>query len=150
MRVTYHHNWADHMYERCWLLWWGRFHSFNNYYDTGQYNTMTQTARGAQFRSDNDILENNGNTYPFFNYSEFATVFPPAGKIRVENPYIINNAPYEENDRLNVFNPAADYNYTPDPANETLRLKIMNNGGWQNVTPPLSLLSPPQNLHVLQ
>jgi pectate lyase len=137
MHVTLHHNHANHMNERCWLIYWGRYHSYNNWYDTGQGNIMTQTGSGAHFRSEHDILErNDSNVYPWFNFSEYASVYPPAGKIRVDNPYVINSAPYEENDRNNVFNPATDYSYTPETANSTLRTSITTNAGWQSVTAP--------------
>jgi pectate lyase len=133
-------------------------HAFNNWYDgtaVGSNAVNTNLCQDAQFRSENEILER--GTSPGFSFDPiisgdgYLCGGSTTSNIRCDGEYLRNGATCGENNRAAVFNPSSFYTYTPDIANDALRQKIMAQSGWQKVTPPLSsLLSPPENLRVLQ
>jgi pectate lyase len=132
MNWTAHHNWYQNVVQRLPKLRMGRAHSYNNLFNWISGTAIEATMAPAQFFSENDILE------PLSNVNNKLILVQDGGASRFQGawqkPYpggtlnIINTG--------TVFDPHAEYNYTPDVADSALEAHIETNAGWRNVPWP--------------
>jgi pectate lyase len=129
---TAHHNWYQNVTQRLPLLRMGKAHSYNNLFNWLSGTAIVSAIAPAQFLSENDILEplNNVNHKLILVQNGGASSFQGAW----QKPYaggtlnLINTG--------TVFEPHAEYAYTPDVANSALEAHIEANAGWKEVPWP--------------
>lgn len=130
IRVTLHHNWFQRTHQRHPRLRYGRVHVFNNYYERwGSY--AIGSSQHGQVRSERNIYEA-GDRREAFTTSFSAD--DAQGNIRSVTDLRLRNATLTQRNRDSVFFP--DYPFTPDDANDALRLTITQHAGRRDVPMP--------------
>jgi pectate lyase len=145
MYVTMHHNFFDRVSLRGPQFIYGRIHYFNNY----QYQWYEYGAGGlsdAEFRSENNVYEarpgavcipncpdpNPCGDDDFF-VSKDGLVFDWSdngpGNVRSDGDLALEEAVLNENNRNSVFDPAAAYVYTAEPATTSLAAAVAADSG---------------------
>ncbi len=145
MRVTYHHNWFDHITRRGPQFHYGLADYFNNYQEQW-YEFGATSQEGAQFLSEANIYEArpgevclpacpdpspHGGGNDFF-VSKRAVVSGwdnTKGRILSVNDLALNDAVIEQFEPEQVFTRADYYDAQPEPADEALRAAIVANAG---------------------
>jgi pectate lyase len=133
-RLTMHHNWYQHGADaRFPLMRWGWCHSYNNYFDNTDFGAQVR-AQG-QFHSENDIFDctgpADGHECGFsgilLRVQCTGNIFgeTDASNCKVTNPWrVAGTETYEQLNTGTIFTPAADYAYTLDTPNATLRSRL--------------------------
>lgn len=145
MRVTYHHNWFDHITRRGPQFHYGLADYFNNYQDQW-YEFGATSQEGAQFLSEANIYEArpgtvclpacpdpspHGGGNDLF-VSKLAVVSGwdnTQGRIRSVDDLALNDAEIEQFEPEQVFERADYYDAEPDVADEGLRTSIVAHAG---------------------
>ena len=136
IRVTLHHNWFSETTQRHPRIRFGKVHAFNNYYHRwGSY--AIGASHRSQLRSQANIFE------PDRDYDGIITQVgsdPDQGEVRTDDDWRVRvnliRARLNERNRNNVFDPSDFYSYTVDTADATLRTRIQDSAGWEDVPLP--------------
>jgi pectate lyase len=127
IRVTLHHNWFKGTEQRHPRLRFGRVHAFNNYYDSWGNYGLGCSYKGQCF-SENNVYEAGSNKKAVVHRVGSDS---QDGKVRSEGDWRLNWAMIDEKDPSSVFDPAEDYTYNADNADNALIQNIQSHGGWQ-------------------
>jgi pectate lyase len=134
--LTMHHNFYNAVRERAPRMSYGKAHLYNNYiYNwawTGAVSTQT-----AQVASENNIYEDGSNTMDHRGLLADADGGTAAGYIRSSGDLFLGTATSKIAGSDKVFDPHSYYSYSIDTADSSLKTRVMNGAGWQNVPKPL-------------
>ena len=127
--LTGHHNFYSDVGGRMPKLRRGKVHYFNNYARRWGWSAAEISTYG-QFRSENNIWERGSRTAPAIwatDHGESAI-----GYARSSGDWFINGATTsgEGMSQGSVFDAREYYDYQLQPANEKLRMLVMNHAGW--------------------
>jgi pectate lyase len=145
MRITYHHNWFDHITRRGPQFHCGLADYFNNYQDEW-YEFGATSQEDAQFLSEANIYKarpgqfcipacpdpaphGGGNDFLVSKQAVVSGWDNDKGRIRSVADKLENEAVVEEYNPTTVFQRATYYAATPEPADEALRTKLTTETG---------------------
>jgi len=138
IKVTLHHNYWANGIERHPLVVQAKVHMFNNYMHNWTWQGAC-AAQEAQIASDNNIFEPGANTQNIrvLRGSEQCHVQSDlAGYARSQGDLFEGGAVKDENQPEKVFDPRSYYTYNAETASASLKSRIVNGAGWQNVPAP--------------
>ena len=141
-RVTMHHNLFDGNGYRMPRVSYGKVHAYDNYLRNWAVHGMS-AVRDAQLLSQANIFEAGAkNNAVIFSGGDPEKDASP-GFVRSEGDLLLNGAQVKENQPGQVFDPSTFYSVNVEPANETLRQRLLTETGWQAAsTGPGGVLAP--------